>query len=52
MLFLKIIKDLELYLIEFEKDDIIKAKNYPLNCKLENNKYQLIIIIIYNEYML
>lgn len=30
--FLKIIKEFELYLVEFKKDNKIKAKNYPSNC--------------------
>lgn len=30
--FLNIIKDLKLYLVEFEKDGLIKAKNYLNDC--------------------
>lgn len=32
--FLKIIKKLKLYLIEFEENNIIKTKNYFLNYKI------------------
>lgn len=42
-------KKLELYLVEFEEDNIMKAKNYSLDCKAEGNKYQPIIIIIYDK---
>lgn len=36
--FLKIIKKLKLYLVKFEKDSIIKNKNYLSNCKIRSNK--------------
>lgn len=39
-----------MYLIKFKKNDIIKAKNYFLDYKVKNNKYQPIIKIIYNKY--
>ncbi len=32
--FLKTMKELELYLIEFGEDGTMKAKNYPSNCKV------------------
>lgn len=37
--FLKTMKELELYLVEFEKDNIIKTNNYPSNCKVKNDKH-------------
>lgn len=51
MQFLKIIKEFELYLIEFRENNTIKVKNYFLNCKLKNDKHWLIIVYTYNKYM-
>lgn len=45
--FLKIITKLEL----FEDDSIIKTKNYLLDCKVEGEKRQSIIVITYDKYM-
>lgn len=45
--FLKIMKKLEL----FEDDDIMKTKNYLLDCKVGNQKRQSIIIITYDKDM-
>ena len=44
-------KELEPYLVKFEEDGIMKAKNYLSDCKVESNKYQSIIVIIYNKSM-
>lgn len=49
--FLRTIKELKSYLIEFEKDSIIKTKNYLANYKIESNKYWPIIVIIYDKYI-
>lgn len=46
---MKTIKELELYLVEFEEDDIIKAKNYPSDCKVRSDKRQPIIVITHNK---
>ena len=48
--FLRIMKDLELYLVEFKKDGSMKTKNYPDNCVIGANIRQPIIVITYNEY--
>lgn len=49
--FSKKIKKLKLYIIEFEKDDIIKKNIYLLDCIVKSEKQRLIIIIIYNKYL-
>lgn len=49
--FLKKIEELELYLVELEEDNIMKAKNYSSNCKIGDNQYQQIILIIHDESM-
>lgn len=38
-------------MIEFNENDIIIAKNYPINCIIKGKKYCLIIIIIHNKYI-
>lgn len=50
MEFLKTMKELEPYLVEFEMDGTMKAKNYPLNCEVGGDNCQPIIIITHNEY--
>ena len=47
--FLKIMKELKPYLIEFEEDSIMKAKNYPSDCKVRDAKRQPIIVITYDK---
>ena len=47
--FLKIMKELELYLIEFEEDSTMKTKNYLSNCKVGGDKRQPIIVITYDK---
>ena len=42
---------MELYLVEFKVDATIEAKNYFSDFKVENDKYQLIIVITYDEYI-
>lgn len=48
--FLRIMKDLEPYLVKFEEDGSMKTKNYPDNCAVGGNIRRPIIIIIYDEY--
>ena len=47
--FLKKMEELKLYLVELEEDNIMKAKNYSSDCKIGDNQYQQIILIIYDE---
>lgn len=47
--FLKIIKDLELNLIEFEEDKSIKTRNYLNNYTIYKNICQFVILIAYNK---
>lgn len=49
--FLKIMKNLKLYLIKFEEDRSMKTKNYLDNCTIGNNICQLVIIITYDKYI-
>lgn len=46
---LGIIKDLELYLIKFKKDESIKTKNCPDDYTVENNISRFVIVIIYDR---
>lgn len=48
---LRIIKDLEPYLMGFEKDGSTKAKNYLNDYTIDNNICQLDIVIINDEYI-
>lgn len=48
--FLNIIKNLELYLIEFKKDKSIKTKNYLNNYIVKEDIYCFIIVITHNKY--
>lgn len=47
--FLIKIEELKLYMIEFNKDSTIKAKDYPIDYAVESEKRRLIILITYNE---
>lgn len=47
--FLTKIEKLELYIVEFNKNNVIKAKNYLIDCAMEVEKFHLIIIITYNK---
>lgn len=49
--FLKTMKEFKPYLIKFEEDDTMKAKNYPINSKVGADKGQPIIIITHDKYM-
>lgn len=44
-------KEFKLYLVEFGQKNIIKAKNYLLDCKIRVYKWQPFIVITYNERM-
>ncbi len=46
--FLKTKKELEPYLVEFEKDGTMEIKNYPSDCKVEDEE-RLPIIVITND---
>lgn len=47
--FLIKIEELKPYIVEFNKDSVIKIKNYPLSCTIREKEYYLVIIITYNE---
>ena len=47
--FLRIIKDLEPYLVEFEEDGSMKTKNYPDNCAVVGNIRWPVIVITHDE---
>lgn len=47
--FLKVMKELKSYLIEFNEDGIIKDKKYPLDCIIRGINWRPVIIITYNE---
>lgn len=46
--FLIKIKKLNLYIIELNKNNTIKVKNYVVDCVINSKKCHLIIIITYN----
>ena len=48
--FLIKIEKLKLYIVEFSKNSVIKAKDYLVNFVVKGKKYCLIIIIIHNKY--
>lgn len=43
-------KELEPYLVEFEIDGTMKAKNYFSDCEVRGNNCRPIIVITYDEY--
>lgn len=45
------IKNLELYLVQFKKNKSIKIPKYLNNCGMRGDKYYFIIIITYNKCM-
>lgn len=47
--FIKKIKKLKLYMIEFKKDGAIKDKIYLLNCAIGGSNRQLVILITYDK---
>ena len=48
--FLKTMKELEPYLVEFEMDGTIKAKNYPSDCEVGGEDRRPIIVITHDKY--
>lgn len=36
-------------MVKFKEDSKIKPKAYPLNCVVEKDEYQFIIVITYNK---
>lgn len=49
--FLSIIRNLDMYLVEFEEDGLMKTKKYPNNYVMREDKYYFIIIITHNKYI-
>lgn len=47
--FLTKIEKLKLYMIEFNENGAKKAKNYPVNCAIKEEKRHLIIVITYDK---
>lgn len=47
--FLTKIEKLKPYIVEFNKDGVMKAKNYLVDCIVRGNKHYSIIIITYDE---
>lgn len=43
-------KNLKLYLVKFDKNNIIKDKIYLSDCIVDDKNCWLVIIIIYNRY--
>ena len=50
--FLNKIEKLKLYLVEFNKDSIIKNKIDLLDCIIDYKNYWVVIIITYNKYII
>lgn len=48
--FLIEMKNLKLYIVEFEEDSKIKPKVYLSDYAIKGNNWQLIIVIAYNKY--
>ena len=48
--FLNIMKDLELYLMEFEENESMKTKNYPDDCTGGGDICCPVIVITHNDY--
>ena len=47
--FLTKMEKLKLYMVEFNKDGVIKAKDYPVNYPVERKEYCSIIIFFAND---
>ena len=47
--FLKSMAELELYLIEFEENGVIKAKVYPENCQIGGDNCRPVICITHDK---
>ena len=48
-IFLKVMKQLEPYLVEFNEDGTMKAKEYPFDCAIRGANRQPVIIITHDE---
>ncbi len=48
--FLTKMKELKLYMVEFNKNDTIKAKDYPVDCAIGGGEHPPIIVITHDEY--
>lgn len=48
-IFLNKIEELKLYIVEFDKDGIIKSKVYPLEYIVKSKDQKPIIVITYNK---
>ena len=48
--FLTKIEELKLYMVEFNEDDAMKAKDYPVDCAVKGEKCRPIIVITHDEY--
>lgn len=49
--FLGTMKDLEPYLVEFNKDVSIRTKEYSANCLVGGDKSYPVIVFTYDEYI-
>ena len=49
--FLTKIEELKSYMVEFNEDGVMKAKDYPVDCIVEDEECRPIIIINHNEYI-
>ena len=47
--FLKKMKELKPYMVEFEEDSAMKAKTYPSNCKVRGPNQSPIVVITHDE---
>ena len=47
--FLTKIEELKSYIVEFNEDGVMKAKDYPVDCKVEGKECRLIIVITHDE---
>lgn len=47
--FLKVMKELEPYLVEFNEDGRMKNKEYPLDCAIKGAHRRLVIVITHDE---
>ena len=49
--FLIKMEELKLYMVKFDKDGVIKAKNYLRDCVIGDKKWWPIIIITHDKYI-
>lgn len=50
-LFVTQIEELKSYMVEFNENGAIKAKKYPVDCIVRDNKCQIIIVITHDKYI-